>query len=58
MVGRLQLTLVLSAAAILLVPAADVAAQDGGRFRVLIPYFTPLGDADDDFGKDASKELR
>lgn len=58
MVGRLQLTLVLSAAAILFAPVADVAAQDGGRFRVLVPYFTPMGDADDDFGKDASKELR
>ncbi|HIC53203.1 MAG TPA: tetratricopeptide repeat protein, partial [Gemmatimonadetes bacterium] len=33
-------------------------AQAQGRFRVLIPYFMPLGDADDDFGKDASKELR
>ena len=44
MVGRLQLTLVLSAAAIVLAPAAHVAAQDGGRFRVIIPYFTPLGD--------------
>ena len=58
MVGRLRYTLVLSAAAILLAPAADLAAQDGGRFRVLIPYFEPLEDADDDFGKDASKELR
>ena len=58
MVGRLRLTLILSAAAILLAPAADLAAQEGGRFRVLIPYFMPLEEADDDFGKDASKELR
>jgi tetratricopeptide (TPR) repeat protein len=58
MAGRLQLTLVLCAAAVLFAPTADVAAQDGGRFRVLIPYFTPLEDADDDFGKDVSKELR
>ena len=58
MVGRLKLTLVLAAAALMFAPAAELAAQDGGRFRVLIPYFTPLEDADDDFGKDASKELR
>ena len=58
MVRWLRLTIILSAAAILLAPAADLAAQDGGRFRVLIPYFTPLEEADDDFGKDASKELR
>ena len=58
MVGRLKLTLTLAAAAMLFAPVADLAAQDGGRFRVLIPYFTPLEDADDDFGKDASKELR
>lgn len=59
MVGRLRHALVLAAATLLLVPAAQLAAQqDGGRFRVLIPYFTPLEDADDDFGKDASEELR
>lgn len=58
MLGRIKLVLGLAAVAAVLVPAAEVAAQDGGRFRVIIPYFTPLQDADDDFGKDASKELR
>ncbi len=57
MLGRLKLTLVIAAAAAMFVPA-QISAQDGGRFRVLIPYFTPLQDADDDFGKDTSKELR
>ncbi|MDX1494484.1 MAG: tetratricopeptide repeat protein [Longimicrobiales bacterium] len=59
MVGRLKNVLVLAAAALLLGPAAQLAAQqDGGRFRVLIPYFTPLEGANDGFGKDASEELR
>lgn len=58
MVGRLKLALLLTAAAIIVAPAAQIAAQDGGRYRVMIPYFTPLNDADDDFGKDASEELR
>ena len=56
MVGRLKLTLSLALATIVIGPAA-LQAQNQGRFRVLIPYFEPLGDADDDFGKDASKEL-
>lgn len=59
MVGRLKQVLVFSAAALILAPAAQVAAQsEGGRFRVMIPYFTPLEGAKDNFGKDASKELR
>ena len=58
MLGRLKLTFVFTAAAVVFAPAAALEAQDGGRFRVLIPYFEPLEDADDDFGKDASKELR
>ena len=57
MVGRLKLTLNLILVALVLGPVA-LHAQAQGRFRVLIPYFTPMGDADDDFGKDASKELR
>jgi tetratricopeptide (TPR) repeat protein len=57
MVRTLQLTLNLALAALVVGPAA-IQAQSQGRFRVLIPYFTPMGDADDDFGKDASKELR
>ncbi len=58
MVGRLRNALVLAAAALLLGPVAQLAAQqDGGRFRVLIPYFTPLEGANDGFGKDGMKEL-
>ena len=58
MLGRLKLTFALALAAIVIAPAAQVAAQDGGRFRVIIPYFEPLEDADRGFGKDVSKELR
>ncbi len=59
MPGRLKLTLAIAAAAAILLPAAELAAQQaGGRFRVLIPYFTPLEGARDNFGKDASKDLR
>ncbi len=57
MVRHLKLSLSLVLVALVLGPVA-LDAQAQGRFRVLIPYFTPLGDADDDFGKDASKELR
>jgi len=58
MFERLIKTLVLGTLALALVPASAAHAQDGGRFRVLVPYFEPLEGADDDFGKDASKELR
>lgn len=58
MVGRLKLALVIIAVATLFAPGAQVAAQDGGRFRVIIPYFTPLEGARDNFGKDASEDLR
>ncbi|MGB1658023.1 MAG: tetratricopeptide repeat protein [Longimicrobiales bacterium] len=58
MLGRLKLTFALAIAAIVIAPAAELAAQDGGRFRVIIPYFEPLEDANDGFGKDVSKELR
>lgn len=58
MVGRLQCALLFAAATVLVVPAADAAAQDGGRFRVLIPYFTPMEGADQGFGEDASEDLR
>ncbi len=57
MLGRLKLVIVASAAAMIVAPqAAD--AQDGGRFVVLIPYFTPLEGSRDNFGRDASEELR
>ena len=57
MLGRIRLifSFVL---AILLVGPVTLIAQNQGRFNVLIPYFEPLGDADDDFGEDASEELR
>ncbi len=58
MVRRLKFVLVLAAVAVVFAPATKVLAQDGGRFRVLIPYFTPLEGARNNFGKDASKELR
>ena len=57
MFGRLKLVLVASAAAVVLAPAT-VFAQSGGRFRVLIPNFQPLQGARDNFGRDASEELR
>ena len=63
MIGRLNLGLVVIAAAALLVSPAlagsDLSAQDrSGRFRVLIPDFFPMEDADDNFGEDAADELR
>jgi tetratricopeptide (TPR) repeat protein len=57
MFGRLKLVIVASAAALVLAPAT-VSAQAGGRFRVMIPYFQPLEGARDNFGRDASEELR
>lgn len=57
MLARLKLVIVASAAAVILAPAT-VAAQDGGRFRVLIPYFEPLEGSRENFGRDASEELR
>jgi tetratricopeptide (TPR) repeat protein len=57
MLGQLKLVIVASAAVMVLAPA-QVAAQDGGRFRVIIPYFQPLEGARDNFGKDAADELR
>ena len=58
MLGRLRNTIILAAVAMVFGPATFVEAQDGGRFRVLVPYFEPLEGARDNFGKDASKELR
>ena len=57
MVGRLKLTLAALAATLLILPGF-AQAQEGGRFQVLIPYFEPRDDADDDFGKDTSEKLR
>jgi tetratricopeptide (TPR) repeat protein len=60
MAGRLKLAvLTMATVGFSFGQVASVQAQEaGGRFRVLIPYFEPLEGADDDFGKDASKELR
>jgi len=58
MLGRLKTTTILAAAALVLVPAVAVEAQDGGRFRVLVPNFEPLEGARDNFGRDASEDLR
>ena len=57
MLGRLKLALHVLIVAMVFAPAA-AQAQDQGRFRVLIPYFSPLEGAKDGFGKDSSKELR
>ena len=56
-IGRPGLTAGAFAVGLLILPGA-LQAQDGGRFRVLIPYFEPRNDSDDDFGKDASEKLR
>ncbi len=58
MVRRIQIALTLVAAALVLAPAAQVQAQDMGRFRVLIPNFEPLDGANKKFGERAAKELR
>jgi len=63
MVGRFKLTiLTLAMVGLALGPATALRAQEsngvGGRFRVLIPPFQPTQNADDDFGKDAAKNLR
>ena len=57
MLGRIRLVLSFILAILLVGPVALI-AQNQGRFNVLIPYFEPLGDADEDFGEDASEELR
>jgi len=57
MLGRIRLILSFVLAILLVGPVALI-AQNQGRFNVLIPYFEPLGDADEDFGEDASEELR
>jgi tetratricopeptide (TPR) repeat protein len=56
MLGRLKFTLALAALALALPTLA--LAQDGGRFRVLIPYFEPQNGADRNFGRQASEDLR
>jgi len=57
MFGRLKLTQVAAAIAFLALPTL-AQAQDGGRFRVLVPYFEPREGADRGFGRQASEDLR
>lgn len=38
--------------------AAQAEAQDGGRYRVLVPALAPQAGAKDNFGKDVAKEVR
>lgn len=57
MLGRLKLTQAAAALAFLAMPALAM-AQDGGRYRVLIPYFEPRDGADRGFGRQASEDLR
>jgi len=54
MVGRF---ISLIAVALLLVPGA-LEGQTNQRYRVLIPDWEPLEDADNNFGEDAAEELR
>ncbi len=56
-IRKRRLTLGALTVALLILPGA-LHAQDGRRFQVLIPYFEPRDDSDDDFGKDASEKLR
>jgi len=56
MLRRLQLTLILTATAFIVVPAAHAQGQE--RFRVLIPNFQPTDGADKKFGENAAKDLR
>jgi tetratricopeptide (TPR) repeat protein len=59
MLGRLKLTLAsaLAVLAVLVVPAL-AQAQEGGRFRVIIPRFEPRNNADRNFGRDVARDLR
>ena len=56
----MRMGLAVLGAVLLAVPfaARDVEAQAGGRMRVLVANLTPSGDADDEFGRDLSEELR
>ena len=58
MVRRTKLVFTLLAAAVVVAPATHVGAQEMGRFRVLIPNFEPLQEANKKFGEKAAEELR
>jgi tetratricopeptide (TPR) repeat protein len=57
MLARLKLTQVAAAIVSLAIPAL-VDAQDGGRLRVLVPYFTATQGAERNFGEQATEDLR
>lgn len=56
MVGRLKNAFTFIAAAAVIVPSA-LQAQEG-RYRILIPAFYPMNDANKKFGEKAAEELR
>lgn len=58
MVRRKTQVFTLLAAALVVAPAAGVSAQEMGRFRVLIPNFEPLQEANKKFGEKTAEELR
>ena len=57
---NLRINVAWMAALLLMVPFVhqEAEAQAGGRMRVLVADLTPTGDAEDDFGRDLSDELR
>ncbi len=56
----LRMNVALLAAVLLMVPFVhkEAEAQAAGRMRVLVADLTPTGEAEDDFGRDLSEELR
>lgn len=64
MIGRLTTLVAFTTAALFAVPllpasaGLDAQAQQGARFRVLIPDLFPAQGTDDDFGKDVAEKLR
>lgn len=57
MLDRLKLSHAAAAIALLAMPTL-AAAQDGGRLRVLVPYFEPREGAERNFGEQATDDLR
>ncbi|MGE0159053.1 MAG: tetratricopeptide repeat protein [Gemmatimonadales bacterium] len=57
MLVRLKLTHAAAVLAMLAVPAL-AESQDGGRSRVLVPYFEPREGAERNFGEQATEDLR
>lgn len=57
MFERLKLTHAAAAIALLAMPTL-AEAQDGGRLRVLVPYFEPRDGAERNFGEQATEDLR